>query len=147
MAQAQGCAPIADALLSGAEQIKPYERPSTVAESLAIGKPSEGNVALREVRRTGGSGVAASDDAIIEAMGLLARLEGVFAEPAGATPLAAAITLAERGEIAPSDRVVIAITGNGFKSLQLAGTVSGGDGSSPLGDASVREAFVRWDQT
>jgi threonine synthase len=118
-------------------------RPSTIAESLVIGAPAEGDIAVSEVRAAGGTGASVSDDAILEAMVLLARYEGVFAEPAGATPLAAAVALRERGVIAPGETVVVAVTGNGFKSLALIDRT--GQAPSELADGSaVGSSFRRW---
>ncbi len=59
--------------------------------------------------------MALSDDEILEAQSLLARLAGVFAEPAGAVSLAAAKKLRNQGVIAKDDMVVCNITGNGLK--------------------------------
>jgi threonine synthase len=142
-AQAGACAPIADALSSGRTSIVPCRPPSTIAESLAIGAPAEGDIAVGEVRAIGGTGAAVSDDAILEAMVLLARYEGVFAEPAGATPLAAAVALRERGVIAPGETVVVTVTGNGFKSLALVERAA--QPPSELGGrGEVESSFRRW---
>ena len=64
---------------------------------------------------TGGSGAAATDTQIIDAIHLLARTEGIFTEPAGGATLAATISLVERGVIPKDESVVVCITGNGYK--------------------------------
>ena len=61
-----------------------------------------------------------SDDEILEAMRLLAREAGVFAEPAGATPLAGLRRSLGEGAIDPGERVVVLVTGSGLKDVQSA---------------------------
>ena len=58
-------------------------KPDTIAKSLAIGNPADGYFALDAVRQTGGGLAAVTDDEIVDAMQLLARTEGIFAETAG----------------------------------------------------------------
>jgi len=57
---------------------------------------------------------------ILAARDLLARHAGIFAEPAGAVSLAAAIRLRRVGAIAPVDLVVCVVTGHGLKQLDAA---------------------------
>ena len=114
-AQAAGCAPVVRALKDGAEFPKPV-KPDTIAKSIAIGNPADGFQVLETVRETGGSGAMVSDEQIVDAIKLLARTEGIFTEPAGGTTLAATIALVDQGVIPRDESVVMAITGNGFKS-------------------------------
>src|SRR6476646_5384254 len=79
-AQPQGCSPVATAYLDGTDEIAPVRYPVTIARSLAIGAPADGHFALREVRASNGALQAVGDDEIVEAVGLLARTEGIFAE-------------------------------------------------------------------
>ncbi len=118
-AQPEGCAPIVEASKAGSEII-PIERPSTIAKSLAIGNPASGYEALQAIRETGGTMDSPSDGEILEAIRLLGKFEGVFAEPAGAIPLATIIRMLERGEVDGSDRVVLFVTGSGFKAPEAA---------------------------
>ena len=52
------------------------------------------------MKATGGSGVASSDEEILQAMELLAETEGIFTEPAGGATLAGAMQLVRSGVIA-----------------------------------------------
>jgi threonine synthase len=114
-AQPAGCAPVADAFERGADRFTPVRTPATIAHSLAIGSPADGNASLALARATGAKVVAADDDAIRDAIGLVARTEGIFVEPAGGTTVAALVRLARDGDL-PRDAVVVAyLTGNGFK--------------------------------
>jgi threonine synthase len=114
-AQPAGCAPVADAFASGADRYTPVRTPSTIAHSLAIGAPADGNAALALARATDASIVASDDDAIRDAIGLVARTEGVFVEPAGGTTVAGLVQLARSGAFARDAVVVAYLTGNGFK--------------------------------
>jgi threonine synthase len=113
-AQAAGCAPVVRALQQDLEFPEPV-KPSTIAKSIAIGNPADGFQVVRTVKATGGTGVASSDEEILQAMELLAETEGVFTEPAGGATLAGAIQLVQSGVIASNESVVVCITGNGYK--------------------------------
>jgi threonine synthase len=117
-AQAAGCAPVVRALEEGLEFPEPV-KPSTIAKSIAIGNPADGFQVVRTVTQTGGSGVASSDEQILQAMELLAETEGIFTEPAGGATLAGTIKLVQSGAIAPDESVVVCITGNGYKSAAV----------------------------
>jgi threonine synthase len=116
-AQATGSAPVIHALHKGTDLITPV-KPDTIAKSIAIGNPADGFYVLRAVRESGGWGESATDPEIIDAIKLLARTEGIFAEPAGGTTLAVAIKLARQGRIKPDETTVVSITGNGYKTLE-----------------------------
>jgi threonine synthase len=117
-AQAEGCAPVVRAFHTGAEEVLPVV-PDTIAKSLAIGDPADGYYALRAIRRSGGYAEAASDEAIVEGIRLLACTEGIFTESAGGTVVAAAAQLALSGVIDRDERVVLCITGNGLKTPEV----------------------------
>lgn len=115
-AQAEGCAPVANAYEAGASVCRPV-KPDTIAKSLAIGDPADGPYAVELARRSGGGIDAVSDEEIREGIGLLAQTTGIFTETAGGVSTAVLKKLAERGDIDPAERVVLAITGEGLKTL------------------------------
>ena len=117
-AQAAGCAPVIHALETGLDYPEPV-RPDTIAKSIAIGAPADGYHVLRTVRESGGSGASATDDEILDAIGLLARTEGIFTEPAGGTTLAVTRKLFEQGVIPRDESTVVCITGNGYKTADV----------------------------
>lgn len=124
-AQAGGCAPIVKALLSDKE-IKPVEKPETIAKSLAIGDPADGFYAIQAIRNTSGTGRAPNDDQILEGLKLLASTEGIYTEPAGGTVVATLKMLVEDGKIDKDEHVVLLITGNGLKTQEtISKTLSG----------------------
>jgi threonine synthase len=115
-AQAAGCSPVASAFAEGHEVCRPV-KPDTIAKSLAIGNPADGPYALDLARRTGGGVDSVSDEEIRAGIALLAQTTGVFTETAGGVTTAVLTKLAERGDIDPSERVVLVITGEGLKTL------------------------------
>jgi threonine synthase len=120
-AQAAGCAPIAAAWRDGLAAPKPV-KPKTIVRSLAIGDPADGASALACIRTSGGRAAEATDAEVLDAIRLLARTEGLFAETAGGTVVAAARRLAREGAFADGEPVVLLITGQGLKTVEaLAG--------------------------
>jgi threonine synthase len=117
-AQAEGCAPVAEAFASGGE-VRPV-RPRTIAHSLAIGTPADGRYAIAAARASGGRVVAVSDDEIVDAIGLLARTEGIFTETAGGVTVATLRALAAAGALDPEGVTVAYITGMGLKTADAA---------------------------
>jgi threonine synthase len=118
-AQATGCAPVARAFEAGHDFCAPV-KPDTIAKSLAIGNPADGPYALELARSTGGSIDSVTDDEIREGIRLLAQTTGIFTETAGGVTVAVLEKLARRGDIDPSERVVVYITGEGLKTLDCA---------------------------
>ena len=116
-AQATGCSPIVTAIKAGVDVIKPV-KPDTIAKSLAIGNPADGFYATQVVKESGGYGEDVSDQEIIDAIKLLARTEGIFAETAGGVTLASAIKLIKGGYIKEDSLTVLCITGNGLKTKE-----------------------------
>jgi threonine synthase len=115
-AQAEGCSPVATAFADGQDFCRPV-KPDTIAKSLAIGNPADGPYALDLARASGGGIDAVTDDEIREGIRLLAHTTGIFTETAGGVTTAVLQKLAQRGDIDPSERVVVYITGEGLKTL------------------------------
>ena len=125
-AQSEAAAPIVAAFEKGSTKIEAVVARETIAESIQVGNPvSLGWRALASLRESGGTAVALSDREILEGQVVLARLAGVFAEPAAATSVAAAKKLRDRGVIDRDDIVVCNLTGHGLKqpdSIQVSET-------------------------
>jgi threonine synthase len=118
-AQAAGCSPVATAFEDGADYCRPV-KPDTIAKSLAIGNPADGPYALDLARSSHGSIDSVTDEEIRQGIKLLAQTTGIFTETAGGVTTAVTAKLAERGDIDPEERVVIYITGEGLKTLDVA---------------------------
>jgi threonine synthase len=91
------------------------EDPKTLATAIRIGNPAswEGAIAARD--QSGGAIAAIDDDGIVAAYRLLARTEGIFAEPASAISVAGALKLGASGRLRAGDVLVLTLTGHGLK--------------------------------
>ena len=111
--QAEGAAPIARAFWKGADTATPIADPRTVASAIRIGNPASAKKALRALKESNGMVLTVTDDEIVQARLALAAREGIFVEPASATPVAA---MKEIGGRLEKGAVVVCIaTGNGLK--------------------------------
>jgi threonine synthase len=114
--QAEGCSPVADAF-DGGRAVSPV-RPATIAHSLAIGAPADGDLAIATARASGGAIYSVPEEDIGANMSLLAGTSGVFGETAAGVTIGALRAAAAAGEIGEDDRVVALITGSGLKTPQ-----------------------------
>jgi threonine synthase len=114
--QPEGCSPVASAF-EGGRAVSPV-RPATIAHSLAIGAPADGDLAIATAQRSGGAIYAIPEDDIGPNMSLLAGTCGVFGETAAGVTIGALRAAAAAGEIGEGDRVVALITGSGLKTPQ-----------------------------
>jgi threonine synthase len=121
--QAEGCCPINRAI----ENNTPIEKmeENTLADSIAVGVPRNGDKALAAILESNGIAVNVSDDEILAAMRLLGKSAGVFGEPAGVAGTAGLAKAARNGLI-PQDALVVSIvTGNGLKDVASAQKAAG----------------------
>jgi threonine synthase len=114
--QAEGCAPVANAFVEG-RQVTPL-RPSTVARSLAIGNPADGDLAVATAQASGGAIYAVAEEEVGPNMALLAETTGVFGETAAGVTLGALREAVRRGAVGEEDTVVLLVTGDGLKTPQ-----------------------------
>jgi threonine synthase len=115
-AQAAGCSPVSAAFKAGHDVVQPV-RPDTIAKSLAIGNPADGPYVLDIARRTGGAVEDVTDAEVVDAIRLLARTEGVFAETAGGVTVGVLRKLVETGRLDPAAETVVINSGDGLKTL------------------------------
>lgn len=116
--QAAGCSPIARAFSEGAEHVNPVKAASR-AHSLAIGTPADGENALKAARASGGQIVAVPEEDLPRGVSLLGKATGVLTESAGAVTALGGEALAEQGAFDSNSKVVLVITGDGLKGLDL----------------------------
>lgn len=112
-AQAAGCAPVATAFETG-RPVVPV-RPRTLARSIAIGDPADGDLAVETAKRSGGAIVAVPEEDIGAEMGTLAENSGVFGETAAGTTVGAVRAARESGDVREDDHVVVLVSGDGLK--------------------------------
>ena len=93
---------------------------NTIADSISVSIPRDGLAAVSAVKESGGFAIRVSDEQILEGMRILARTEGVFAEPAAAAAVAGLKKAVSEGHVKGNERVVTLITGNGLKDVASA---------------------------
>ncbi len=109
--QAEGCAPIVRAFAAGAEKAEPVAEPVTAAAGLCVPSAIGDFLMLQILRASGGTGVAVSEQALLEGARRLQEEEGIAAGPEAGAAAAALPALREAGIVAPGDRVVCFVTG------------------------------------
>lgn len=111
--QPDGVQPIVRAFHDGSAPVT--ATPRTLADGLNVGRPRNAAKALGVVRALDGDLVAVSDEAILDAIGWVARRAGVLVEPASAAAFAGVAAARAKGVIAPGDSVCVVNTGTGLK--------------------------------
>lgn len=108
--QAAGAAPLVAAIRNNSDTCK-LENPETIATAIRIGAPVNWRKAVAAVRDSGGEAGTVTDDEILAAQRDLARLEGIFVEPASAAPIA----YLRKRKWHDVETVVCVCTGHGLK--------------------------------
>ena len=114
--QAEGCAPVAAAFAED-RKVTPL-RPDTVARSLAIGNPADGDLAVATAKGRAARSMPSPRTRSGENMALLAETSGVFGETAAGVTLGALRRAVASGAIGDRDTVVLLVTGDGLKTPQ-----------------------------
>ncbi len=114
--QAAGSAPLVNAWEKGRILAEPVE-PRTFADSIAVGIPRDQVKALKAVGESNGQLIAVEDEAIREAMALLAQVSGIMAEPAAAAAFAGLRKMMQENSLPSHSTVLVQITGSGLKDI------------------------------
>jgi threonine synthase len=132
--QAAGAAPIVDG--------HPVEKPETVASAIRIGNPASWKSAVAAAQESEGRIDKVLDEELLAAYLLVARTEGLFVEPACATPLAGLIKAVQAGLIPEGSLVTATMTGHGLKDPDIAVSTAGFEPISVAADtAAVMKAI------
>lgn len=121
----------------------PVEKPETVATAIRIGNPATWQPALDAITQSGGAVRAESDDAILDAWRAVARLEGVFCEPASAAGIAGLRAGIADGSLDRDVRCTCVLTGNGLKDPDTAVRGVGGGQVIPA-DVEALAGLLGW---
>jgi threonine synthase len=105
--QAEGASP----LVQGHD----FDEPHTIATAIRIGRPASGHLALAARDESGGLIDAVTDEEILAAYRDIARLEGIFCEPASAASVAGVRKALADGRVDPEATIVAVLTGLGLK--------------------------------
>nr|WP_227377717.1 threonine synthase [Haladaptatus halobius] len=92
----------------------------TIADSIAVGRPRNTVKACRALEESGGTSVLVSDEEILDAERILGSTEGIYAEPAGAAPVAGVRAALADGIIEEDETVLVVVTGYGLKDTKSA---------------------------
>ena len=117
--QAEGCAPIPKAMQDGESISQMWPGAHTLAAGLRVPKAYGDFIILDITRKSGGTAIAVSDDAIMEGVKEMASAEGIFPAPEGGAALAAYHVLRSSGFLGADDKVVLFNTGSGYKYLDV----------------------------
>ncbi|GAB6569357.1 threonine synthase [Bacillus cereus] len=96
------------------------EEPETIATAIRIGNPASWSYAVEAAQQSHGEIDMVSDEEILHAYRLLAKSEGVFAEPGSNASLAGVMKHVQSGKIKKGEIVVAVLTGNGLKDPDIA---------------------------
>ncbi len=124
--------------------IRPWPKPHTIAWGLEDPYPWDGDAGLRALDETKGYAEEVPDEKIVEAMKLLARYEGIFAEPSGAASLAGLMAAIDEGIIDKSDKIVVLVTGHGLKDPDVVKEVMGDAPTISADLGEFRDALKRY---
>jgi threonine synthase len=103
---------------------EPIENPETIATAIRIGNPASWETAVKAKEESNGKIDSVTDEEIVAAYQLIAREEGVFAEPGSCASIAGLIKHCKAGLIKEGSKVVAVLTGNGLKDPNTAIDVS-----------------------
>jgi len=118
--QSEACMPIVKAFRARAQKVTACAEGNTVAGGIRITNPARGSQVLDSLNKTGGCAVEVSDAAILRHQSLLARLDGIFAEPTSCAALAGLERLRQMSIIEKDEQVVVELTGFGLKDTRTA---------------------------
>ena len=138
--QTEGCAPIISKMT---EQTAPSCIPSTRALAILVGEPLQSDLAIKAIKESNGLALTVSDTEILAAELLVARLEGLFAEPASSATVAALQKLKGR-QISSGYSVVCLITGSGLKATDVLQALNKKQKAAGLGQAvSTKQKILK----
>ena len=142
--QAQGCAPIVNAHMKHESEPFVAASPSTHALGILVRKPLNGRWALNAITESDGVAVSVQDSEIFKAEQEIARLEGIFAEPASSATIAALEKLAHQNVIRKEDSVVCLITASGLKATDVLQALAKRRKTAVVGlELSTKEKILR----
>ncbi len=113
--QAANCAPIVRAFEQGERHAPKWENATTIAPGMRVPVAIADYLILDAVRESGGTARTVTDQAMIEAVKLLAATEGLLVSPEAGATVAMARQLVADGTLDPDEEVVLFATGSGLK--------------------------------
>ncbi|MDH5687529.1 MAG: threonine synthase [Candidatus Bathyarchaeota archaeon] len=140
--QAEGCSPIVDDYLKTGR--KKSIKPTTHAIGILVANPLQRRLAVRAITESKGLATLTSDQEIFMAEQEVARMEGMFAEPASSGTIAALKKLRSESVIDDNDTVICLITGSGLKATDVLQALSKRRKTAAVGaEFSTKEKILR----
>jgi threonine synthase len=142
--QPEGCAPIVKTLVENRSQPIKISKPFTRALAVLVANPLQGELAIKAIKESEGLTLTVSDSEIFKAELQIAKLEGIFAEPASSATIAALKKLVKEGKISKNDSVVCLITGSGLKATDILQALTKKQKTAVLGlEISTKEKILQ----
>ena len=142
--QPEGSASIIKTILEDRSKIAEVSKPSTHALAVLVSKPLQGKLAIKAIKESNGMALTVSDAEIFAAELQIAKLEGMFAEPASSATIAALKKLVETEKIRSEDSVVCLITGSGLKATDVLQSLTKKQKTAGFGlELSTKEKILR----
>ncbi|MGD0644511.1 MAG: threonine synthase [Candidatus Bathyarchaeia archaeon] len=138
--QTEGCAAIVNKLVKSVSKSCIL---STRALAILVGEPLQSELAIKAIQESNGLALTVSDANILAAELQVAKLEGVFAEPASSATVAALQKL-KADRISKDSSVVCLITGSGLKATDVLQALTKKQKTAGLGLAvSTKEKILK----
>jgi len=115
----------------------------SIADALVGRWCYDASLALSALKESNGHAEYVSNNEILEAMKLLASLEGIFAEPSGAASLACLQKMLRIGVVDSREDIVCMITGSGLKQPKSSRKISAKPIHVRASTAAIRNALER----
>jgi threonine synthase len=142
--QLEGCAPIVETFSGKSSKQMKNSKPSTHALAVLVANPLQSEFAIKAIKESRGLALTVSDPESFNAELQMAKLEGMFAEPASSATIAALKKLVDEGEIGRNERVVCLITGSGLKATDVLQTLTKKHKTAVLGlGLSTKEKMLQ----
>jgi threonine synthase len=117
--QSTGCAPLVKAYEKNEFEVKePWKYAKTVAAGLLVPRPYASYLVLHAIKETKGMAIEVDDEEIISSMKTFFKM-GIYACPEAAATLAALNKIEREGMLDPSEKILLYLTGNATKYLDL----------------------------
>jgi threonine synthase len=142
--QLEGCAPIVKRFSEKRSKQAKISKPSTHALAILVANPLQGEFATKAIKESKGFALSVSDFESFNAELQIAKLEGMFAEPASSATIAALKKLIDEGKIGNNESVVCLITGSGLKATDVLQALTKKHKTAVLGlELSTKEKMLR----
>ena len=142
--QPEGCASIVKEITGGLTKSEKFCNPYTRALAILVAEPLQSDLAVKAIKESNGLALTVSDEQMLKAELQIAKMEGVFAEPASSATVAALEKLVEENKIPRDDKIVCLITGSGLKATDVLQALNKKQKTAGLGlEISTKEKILR----